>query len=233
MKSVLITGAGRGYGESLLKIYLKAGWVAFPLIRDAAQVEEFVKAYPGRCHPVVGDVTSDEIGDTINRVLSWNIESLDLLINNAGNIYKNRNMAGAEPGELLNLFNVHCAGVLRCVKAVHPFLLKSHKPIIINISSRWGSITNTAEGKGGDIYSYSIAKSAQNMLTAMLHSELKADKILVHSVHPGRLLTDAAASDADITPDAASEKLFNWIKTLGPEMSCKCYDVMDDRIIDW
>ncbi len=231
MKSVLITGAGRGFGKSLLDLYLNEGWTVFPLVRNVYQLEEAIKKFPGRCHPIVGDITSDKTENEIQRVLKWNTGQLDLLINNAGNIIKNRDFENTNADDLLNLFNVHCAGVFRCTKASFPFLLKSKKPVVINISSRWGSIAKTAAGGGGDIYSYSIAKSAQNMLSALLHNELKEKNISVHSVHPGKLLTAAAAADADVNPAEAALKLFNWIENIPPDLECCCYDIINNEVI--
>jgi NAD(P)-dependent dehydrogenase (short-subunit alcohol dehydrogenase family) len=43
----------------------------------------------------------------------------------------------------------------------------------------------TGAGRGGGIYSYQIAKCAQNMLTACMDQELRSRGIRVFAVHPG------------------------------------------------
>ena len=83
--------------------------------------------------------------------------------------------------------------------------------IIINVSSRFGSISKVFSGELDNIdcsYSYSIAKAAQNMLTQYMCRECKDSSIRICSIHPGRLKTDSASMDADRTQEEASEMVF-------------------------
>jgi len=233
MPNVLITGASRGFGRELLKVYLKNEWTVFPLIRNFDTISEMVSFRSKQCYPILGDVTSDSIGLEIERTLSNATDSLDVLINNAGNIKKNRGIENTSPDDLKDHFDVNCVGTFRCVKAVIPFLRKAQNPIIINITSRWGSIGRTAAGKGEHIYGYNIAKAAQNMLTACLYQDLKQYDINVFAIHPGKLLTSVAAPDADTLPEAAAQKLFDWINHVDKSFDCKCYDLMSETTMEW
>ena len=233
MPTVLITGASRGFGRELLKVYLKNEWTVFPLIRNLDTISEIVALHSNRCYPIIGDITSDVIGFEIERILRNATDSLDVLINNAGNIRKKRGIDNTSPGDLKEHFDVHCVGVFRCVKAALPFLRSSRNPIIINITSRWGSIGRTASGEGNTIYGYNIAKAAQNMLTACLYHDLKPFNIKVFAIHPGKLLTSAAAPDADTPPGKAAQKLFEWISYADSNSKCECYDLMNDSTIEW
>jgi len=233
MPAVLITGASRGFGKELLKVYLKNEWTVFPLVRNLDIISEIVSLHSNRCYPIIGDITSDVIGSEIERALRNETNSLDMLINNAGNIKKNRGIDNTSPGDLTEHFEVHCVGAFRCIKAALPFLRNSRNPIIINITSRWGSIGRTAAGKGNTIYGYNIAKAAQNMLTVCLYHELKPYNIKVFSIHPGKLLTSAAAPDADTLPEKAAQKLFEWINHTDASFKCKFYDLMNDSTIEW
>lgn len=233
---VLITGANKGFGRELLEIYATNGWEVFPLVRrqdDAAALESY---YSSRCFPIIGDVSSDSVEKSIIKVLAKQTTTLDVLINNAGNIRKQRGLDNALPEDIHEHFNVHCLGALRCTNAVLPFLKNSSRSQIVNITSRWGSIARTAAGQGGigkAIYAYKIAKCAQNMLTACLHQELKDDNIHVISVHPGRLKTSVAPPDADIDPHEAAEKLFAWLQNIDHNLPCRCYDLIGDETIEW
>jgi len=233
MSSVLITGAGRGFGREVLTVFHQQGWTVFPLVRRSSQADELRISFAGKCVPVVGDVTSENVSLEINRVLEKNTAALDVLINNAGNIRKLRGLDNTSEKDLEEHFQVHCLGALRCVKAALPFLRRSPGATIINITSRWGSIGRTVSQKGCGIYAYQIAKCSQNMLTACLDQDLKQEGIRVFSVHPGRLKTGVAPPDADIDPGDAARKLYTWLQTIDRNAICGCHDLMSGGLIEW
>lgn len=224
-KTVLITGAARGFGRALADQYESKGWRVFALIRNPAKASNFL-------HPIVGDVTCETVTQKITEALH-EADGLDLLINNAGNIVKARGFERTCAKDLKSLFEVHCVGVLRCVKGALPHLLRAKQPKVANISSRWGSLAKTARGEGGDIFSYQIAKAAQNMLTCCMDEELGKLGVRVFSIHPGRLKTENAAKDADTKPDLAAQRLYAWIEQADGRTPCGCHDIMNNRILEW
>lgn len=233
MPSILITGAGKGLGRELLTVFHQQGWTVFPLVRRSDQADELRISFPEKCFPLVGDVTSENVPLEINRVLEKNTAALDVLINNAGNIRKLRGLDNTSEKDLEEHFQVHCIGALRCVKAALPFLRRSPKATIVNITSRWGSISRTVSQKGCGIYAYQIAKCAQNMLTACLDQDLKKEGLRVFAVHPGRLKTEVAPPDADVEPYDAARKLFSWLQTIDRNAICGCHDLMSSELIEW
>ena len=233
MPSVFITGAGRGFGRELLKVYTERGWTIYPLVRDPKVATQLEASAQKKCHPIVTDVTSEELEDDIESTLKQHCEALDVLINNAGNIMKHRGLEKTFPHDLVELFKVHCIGALRCTKAVLPYFAKAKRPVVVNISSRFGSISRVLRGKGPRIYSYPIAKCAQNMLTACLDQELKKQGIRVFAVHPGRLKTEVGAPDADTDPQTAAIALADWIGRIDDKTICGFHDIMGKKLIDW
>jgi NAD(P)-dependent dehydrogenase (short-subunit alcohol dehydrogenase family) len=233
MKSVLITGAGQGLGRELLRVYMNNGWIVFPLVRKAEDATAIKMQYPQNCHPIIGDVTTDSVGAKIADALALNIDSLDLLINNAGSIKKNRGLMGTNPDELREHFEVHVIGAYRCIVAALPFLLKAAKPVVINVTSRWGSISKILGWERNHIYSYQIAKCAQNMFSAILHQEFKKQNLKVFCIHPGRLKTAVEPFDADVEPRDAAIKLAQWIEKIDNNAEFKFYDIMNDATFEW
>jgi NAD(P)-dependent dehydrogenase (short-subunit alcohol dehydrogenase family) len=231
--SVLITGAGQGLGRELVRVYAANGWTTFPLVRKPEDVRQLAADHSPDCFPIVGDVGEDAVEKSIADALEAHSESLDVLINNAGNIKKERGLLRAEASDMLDHFNVHCIGALRCSRACLPFLRKAPRPVIVNITSRRGSISRTPFIDGGLIYAYKIAKAAQNMLTACLSEELRADKIRVFAIHPGGLKTSVAPPDADVEPSDAALRLSHWIDDADDTLDCACYDLTTGEIIDW
>jgi NAD(P)-dependent dehydrogenase (short-subunit alcohol dehydrogenase family) len=233
MPAVLISGASRGFGRALFDVYVQRGWITFPLVRDPDRASQLRTLAGARCHPIVADVTSEHVECQITEVLEPVRGSLDVLINNAGHIKKLRGLDKTSTGDLEELFRVHCVGTFRCTRAALPFLARAERPVVVNISSRWGSISRTVSGKGGGIYSYQIAKCAQNMLSACLDQELRGMGIRVFAVHPGRLRTEAAAADADTDPDQAARSLADWIDHADEQRVCGFHDLMGGGLIDW
>jgi len=233
MPTILITGASRGFGRELVDVYASKQWTLFPLVRDPKVAEQLTRQYAPRCFPIVGDVSFDNVGSAITDVLRSHNASLDLLINNAGYIIKNRGIHGVASYDLIAHFNVHVAGVWRCTVAALPFLKNAPKPVVVDITSRFGSIARIARRKSDFVYSYNIAKAAQNMLTACMARDLGRDGIKVIAVHPGQLKTAAAALDADTDPRVAAEKLYEFLSHLDSSAECLVYDLMKDGIVEW
>jgi NAD(P)-dependent dehydrogenase (short-subunit alcohol dehydrogenase family) len=233
LPTALITGAGRGFGRELVHVFAHSGWTVFPLVRDPVAADELATRWGATCHPIVADVASEDVEKRIAGVLGDHSPSLDLLVNNAGQVRKLRWLVNTTPADLEDLFRVHCVGAFRCVRAALPFLRRAPAPLVVNITSRWGSIGRTVAGEFRGIYSYQIAKCAQNMLTACLDHELRASGIPVVAVHPGKLMTEVAAADADTSPRDAATRFADWVQSLDRTAPCGCYDLMGGGLIEW
>ena len=233
--SVLITGAGRGFGHALVEVFLAGSWTVFPLVRQVQDAARLKAMQPDRCTPIVSDVTAPDLAMKAAAALR-HCTGLDLLINNAGIGGLGKNFAATTTEELEALFRVHCAGPFNVIKAVMPKLQKSLNPMIINVSSRLGSMTRNAaaEFKGKPFsYSYRIAKAAQNMLTLCLLQEFEEQGIDIYAIHPGELKTANAAYDANREPKDAALKLMEWLERDLPTSEKRRYFDLFRGPISW
>jgi NAD(P)-dependent dehydrogenase (short-subunit alcohol dehydrogenase family) len=224
----LITGASRGFGRALTETLLPGGWSVLGLVRSAAAARSLTHAEPSRCFPVIADVCSDAVAGHIADAIRHVGGGLNLLVNNAGTGGVANAIDSVEASELSRLFDVHCLGVLRCTKTALPFLLASRNGLVVNVSSRLGSLRRNASGEfagRGFSYSYRVAKAAQNMLTLCLAQELGARGVSVCAVHPGRLLSDSASADADTLPLQAAERFAKWLESAGPWVNGRYFDL--------
>jgi len=233
MSTAFITGTTKGLGFELLKVFLENNWKVFALVRNAENIKHLQEQFPETCFPVIGDVTNDEVTKDILHLLQANTEKIDLLINNAGNAVKCFGFDNVTPELLDEHFKVHVSGAFRIIKTCMPFLQKSENPIIINISSRKGSIHKINSGAYRILFPYQIAKAAQNMLTACLNQEFKDTNIKPYAIHPGNLKTDVAPPDADTEPFQAAEKIYRWVINPNKLSTEFFYSVMDDSVLDW
>ncbi len=213
-KAIFITGASRGLGFALTQKFIRKRWAVVSLVRQEKDARRLKEIGCGYCFPILSDVTTNDVQASIQGLLK-SFGNIDVLINNAGIGGKGDTFAQTTADEVLSLLNVHCLGVLRVTQAVLPFMKKDGT--IINISSRFGSITKVETGQLDDIscsYAYRISKAAQNMLTQCMCREFKNSKMKICSIHPGRLKTDSASTDADRTPGEAAEILYEKLKNI-------------------
>jgi len=232
---VVVTGAGRGLGRSLVANYLSQGAAVYPIVRRAFDADTLKHLDSTRCHPIVADLSQDDSITTISKALSAYTRCVDVLINNAGIPGNAARIEDATPGEVCELLDVHCLGAMRCIKAALPLLRAAKEPKVVNITSRLGSLSLTHNGTFRHLtvsYAYRIAKAAQNMLTVCLDDELKQQGIQVYAVHPGTLLTESGSSDANVEPSAAAERLTAWIAGADPRLSGLTID-LESGALPW
>jgi len=232
MPAVLVTGAARGFGRALLSEYERRGWATFPLVRDPRAAAE-LRTGPESRRPILSDVSVDGAESAIAEALAAADLPLDLLVNNAGIVRKLRGLAAADPADVEAHFRVHCLGALRATRAALPWLRRSSRPFVVNVSSRFGSIARTAAGEFRGLYAYNIAKAAQNMLTACLDQELRGEGVRVLAVHPGKLRTPNGAADADTEPADAARALADWLDRADRDAPCGAWDLMGGGLIEW
>ncbi|SFM46260.1 NAD(P)-dependent dehydrogenase, short-chain alcohol dehydrogenase family [Paenibacillus sp. 1_12] len=213
-ENVLITGAGRGLGFELSKIFHENQYRVFPLVRNQSSANKLSHDLKG-CYPIVADVSFDESISLIKSYLQSRTHSIDIIINCAGISGQETKFNHVTTDEMKELFNVHCLGVLRTVQAAYDLLQNSANPRVINISSRLGSLGKVSSGdftEGEFSYAYRVAKAAQNMLTVCMDQEMKSMGIHISAIHPGEIKTTMGSGDADLTPEEAANQLFFWIK---------------------
>jgi short-subunit dehydrogenase len=155
------------------------------------------------------------------------------VINNAGIGGEGMNLETANSTEIIDLINVHCLGVLRVMKSISKNLIQNNKTTVINLNSRLGSITHQSIGtfKNLDVsYSYRIAKASQNMLTNCLRLEFDGIKFV--SLTPGKLKTELAQVDANLSPAESAKRIIEYWEQEKFENSNGILEV-PDKIMEW
>jgi len=193
-KSILITGANRGIGRALVAEALKRG-----AKRVYAGTRVPVDFQDERVIPVALDVTNNaQILDLPNQ-----IESLDVLINNAG-IALYDDLTCTEALDQTLAVNLH--GMLKVSRTLQPLLRKSQGAIVNNLS-----MLSLAPAPA--ISSYSVSKAAAFSMTLSLRALLAGEGISVHGVLIGPVDTDMNRG-VDIpkaTTQAAAEGIFDGL----------------------
>ncbi|MCC2679137.1 MAG: short-chain dehydrogenase [Pseudobdellovibrio sp.] len=206
MKNVLITGAGRGIGFSLVKEFANNGYTVLATYRDAAAAKNLLAF--SKDNPKVKTVTADVSDESSFADLKAAVQRLGhihILINNAGVIGgKARNLQELNLDEMNKVFQVNTFGPIKVCKAVMPFVPKDGK--VVQISSLMGSISDN--GSGG-YYDYRMSKTALNMFNMCLSMEFPDVTCL--TLHPGWVQTDMGGAGATLPVDQCAKGLYKVI----------------------
>ena len=181
-KTVLVTGANRGLGRALVDEALRRG-----AKRVYAASRHPMVVPDDRVTPVILDVTDPaQIQEAVDRV-----ESLDILINNAG---------VSVPDDLSDrsAFERHLAvnlyGTLDVTQAFVPSLTRSHGAVVNVVSL--GAVAAVPV-----LPAYSVSKAASLSVTQSLRALLAGRGVSVYAVMPGPIDTDMVrALDIPKTP---------------------------------
>lgn len=209
-EAILITGADRGLGLSLVGRFLNGGFHVFAgAYGGTSNLAPLLDRFPKTLSIIPLDVADMEsIRGAVARV-SERVPALDILINNAG-INLDKGIATLEDLDLTNqhleqTMAVNAFGPLRMVQQFMPLLTKGQRKLIVNISSEAGSITNSARETE---FAYCMSKAAMNMQTRILNNYLHPQGFDVLALHPGWMRTDMGGPEAHIHPDEAAEGIF-------------------------
>ena len=166
-----MTGASRGLGKAIVDALSSSDWIVVAICRPPLRPSVWKSAED--VQTVVHDVRSDDT-DALMAVIGQ--RPVDLLINNAAQGAKYQPLGSVAMAGILDAVDVNAAGPLRLVQALLPNLLRASDPLIINITSRLGSLSAQARGDFSDLstsYAYKISKAAQNMLSVALAQDLQ------------------------------------------------------------
>ena len=201
-KTALITGANKGLGlETARQLARDHGFTVYLGCRDESrgkEAEALLKSEDLDAHYVQLDVTD---AASIEAAAAQ-IESLDVLINNAGIMLEHDFKVGGVPSShWKETFDVNFFGVVDVTNAFLPHLDKSEAPRIVNLGAILGSISEISKPqmKQWIRASYSASKAALNAYTVELAQEKAGTNYKINVVHPGWAKTDLGGDKAPMT----------------------------------
>lgn len=197
----LVTGGNKGLGHEIVRQLAERGMTVYLGARDEARGREAAAglADAGDVRFVQLDVTDVASVESAVATIDAAWGRLDVLVNNAG--------ISSEIGtpvpeitaeQMRSTYEVNVFGVVTVTSACIPLLRRSANGRIVNMASRLGSLTalsapDSRQAKIGAL-TYSSSKAALNALTLVYAEALRADRIQVNSVTPGRVPTDINAT---------------------------------------
>lgn len=172
-KRVLISGAGRGLGRTLVAAFVKAG--AREILAGTRRQEhrdELQREFPARVRPIHLDVTNDFDCEAMS-----GLGAIDILINNAGTAcYGNPLTMSLD--DIVSELSVNYLGVLRLTRAVAPVMIAQREGMIVNIATAYAKVNLPVVG------TYCATKAALLSLGQALRAYLADDGVRVITVMP-------------------------------------------------
>lgn len=188
---VVVTGASKGIGFELIKRYSESPkYMVIAVSRNTATLNDFVKKNKTTNLLVVkADITKEKSILEIKKILGNLQLPVAALINNAGNIL-NKDFLKINKAELENVYATNVLAPFLLSQALVPYMGKSFKGHIVNISSM-GGFQGSAKFAG--LSAYSSSKAALSGLTECLAEELKSKNIAVNCLAIGAVQTEMLA----------------------------------------
>jgi len=219
MKTALVTGANKSIGFEVARQLAQKGIYVYLGSRDLEKGKEAINKLKAmglsNVEAIQIDVTDDNSVKNARSEIGKKIDTLDILINNAG-IY------GGYPQGALDTtieqfrvtYDANVFGVVRVTQAFIDLLKKSSEPRIVNVSSSQGSLTLHSDPSykyfdfKGAVYLSS--KSAMNMYTVVLAYELKDSIFKINAVCPGFTKTDFNGHRGTGTLEDAGKRIIKY-----------------------
>jgi len=185
-KVAIITGGTSGIGLAVAKLFAKEGAKVVLAARNAAagaQAVAEVTEGGGEAIFVPCDVTKAADCQEVVRVAMQKLGKVNLLFNNSGIIFRNKDVVETSEEEWASSIGVMLTGTYLMSRFVIPEMAKSGGGSIINNSSIYGLIG----GKG--VAAYCAAKGGVTNLTRAMAIDHAAQNIRVNCICPGSVET--------------------------------------------
>ncbi|MGJ6126442.1 SDR family oxidoreductase [Mycolicibacterium sp. Y3] len=174
----VVTGASSGIGEATAKTLAALGFHVVCVARRADRIEALAAQIGGSA--IVADVTSDS---DVAR-LADTLDSVCVLVNNAGGAMGLEPVADADLEHWRWMWETNVLGTLRVTRALLPKLVDSGDGLIVTITSI--AAFETYDGGAG----YTSAKHAQGALHRTLRGELLGKPVRLTEIAPGAVETE-------------------------------------------
>ena len=222
MATVLITGANRGLGLGLSRVYLEDGWDVIAVVRNTSP--ELEKLACSRLDIRECQLTDD--GELAAIADSLAGQTIDVLINNAGRMAKTQGdtTEGVQGFGHFNralwhdVFDINLFTPMGLSELLVEQIAGSDRGRIVTLSSMLGSM---ALNQSGGLYAYRASKAGVNAIMKSMAIDLAEHGIISVAMHPGWVRTDMGGSRASFDIETSVRGMKAVIDGLRPEDSGK------------
>lgn len=220
MKTVVITGSARGFGYAMTELFYRRNFNVVLCDINEEELDNAKKklegiSSKGKVLAYKMDVTKeDEIQNLILKVLE-NVNTIDILINNAGVNQPMLPVWELDSKVIDRLVDIDLKGTILCSKCIMPIMLKQKSGAIYNVEG-YGSNNATMTG----LSIYGTSKRAVTYFTEALATESDdaGGFVKVGKITPGIMITNFIGTSMG---DGEKIEL--------PEKTKNVYNILGDR----
>jgi 3-oxoacyl-[acyl-carrier protein] reductase len=183
-KSVIVTGASKGIGKGIARVFANQGAKVMIVGRDAGAAAATAKEIGNGAQSFAADVANWEQSQAMAKATADAFGGIDILCANAG-VYPQTKIEEMDPTEWDQVMATNLRGNFLSVKACLPWLKKSGEGRVVLTSS----ITGPQTGFPGWSH-YGATKSGQLGFMRTACIELAKYGITVNAVLPGNIITE-------------------------------------------
>ncbi len=220
MATVLITGANRGIGIELVRIFSENDWTVLACCRKPEEAQALADLASKSSQIEILPLDVSDATSATNLAEMLKDKTVDFLVNNAGIMGGERQGATDMDFDAWGeAFRINTMAPLRMVQVLLTNLRRSTSPKIATISSQMGALNRESAGA----YAYRSSKAAVNKVMQTLACEMAMDGFIITLFHPGWVQTDMGGSQADITAVESATGLFNKMAALTADDNGRFY----------
>ena len=183
----LITGASRGIGAAVARLFAKEGAHIIAVARTEGALEELdddIKGFTGESATLVPmDITDSEKVDQMGALINQRFGRLDVLVGNAGILGTLSPLGHIDPKIWEQVIAVNVSANWRLLRSMDPLLRSSDAGRAIFVTSTVGAEARAYWG------AYAVSKAALEMMTRTYAKEIDMTPIRVNMVNPGATRT--------------------------------------------
>jgi 3-oxoacyl-[acyl-carrier protein] reductase len=183
-KSVVVTGASKGIGKGIARVFARNGARVLVVARHTDQAEATAREIGNRASAFAADVTNAADTEAMAKAATERNGGIDVLCANAG-IFPQAKIEDMSAEQWDEVLGTNLKGTFLSVKACIPYLKKSGEGRVILTSSITGPITGFP---GWTHYGASKAGQLGFLRTAAI--ELAKYGITINAVMPGNIVTE-------------------------------------------
>lgn len=209
--TILVTGASAGFGASISRTLVKAGYQVIGAARRKDKLQHLSQELGTAFLPLEMDVTDTNSVDQALASIPEQWAQIDLLVNNAGLALGMEVAQEANFADWERMIHTNVLGLTYVTRKILPQMVQNNKGYIINLGSTAGSWPY----KGGNVYG--ATKAFVRQFSLNLRTDLVGTRIRVTNVAPG-LCGDTEFSNVRFRGDEdRAQAVYENISYLKPE----------------
>ena len=180
-KNILITGAGKGIGESCVTKIIQNGAFAYLVVKNKKDNKKFLKLRNIKIYN--GNVNNKKLIQKIFSDSKKRKKLINCVVNNAGIRFR-ENFIDIKEKDLKKVFQVNFYSIFYIMQVFSKFIIKNKiKGTLINVGSIVGQLGFS------DLTGYAASKGALTALTKSYAAEMSKFGIRANTISPGFVKT--------------------------------------------